>query len=65
MHKLKLIGLTLLAFAKQTWSLPHALGAAVRRSRGRAGRNADELERLDRIRNPSKYLEKVNGTPPE
>ncbi|HLP77246.1 MAG TPA: hypothetical protein VK327_10040 [Candidatus Paceibacterota bacterium] len=65
MNALKLIALTLVDLAKQLWSLLQALGVAIRGSRGQAGRDAVELERLDRIRHPSKYLEKVNVAPPK
>jgi len=36
--------------------LPHAAATGLRRSRKQAAEDAAEAERLDRIRNPSKYL---------
>jgi hypothetical protein len=65
MQILKLIALVLLEFARKVWLLPHTIGDALRRRRGQAGRDALEVERIDRIRNPSKYLNEVNGTRPE
>jgi hypothetical protein len=58
MHILKLIGLTLFQLAKQVWLLPQSIALAVTQRRQRIARNEFEIERLDRIRNPSKYLGK-------
>ena len=55
MHKLKLIWLTLLQLAKQARLLPESLANAAQQRRQQAVRNELEVERLDRIRNPSKY----------
>jgi hypothetical protein len=58
MHILKLIGLTLFQLVKQVWLLPQSLALAVTQRRQRLARAEFETERLDRIRNPSKYLGK-------
>jgi len=52
---LKLIYLTTLQLAKQAWSLPQTIANAVQQRRQRMVRNELEVERLDRICNPSKY----------
>jgi hypothetical protein len=54
----KLIGLTLIQLVKQVWFLPQSFAQAIRQRRRLAVRNELEAERLDRIRNPSKYLGK-------
>jgi hypothetical protein len=54
----KLIGLTLIQLVKQVWFLPQSIANAVQQRRRVAVRNELEAERLDRIRNPSKYLGK-------
>jgi hypothetical protein len=58
MHTLKLIGLTILQLVKQVWFLPQTIANAVSQRRLLVVRNEHEAERLDRIRNPSKYLGK-------
>jgi hypothetical protein len=58
MNTLKLISLTLIQLVKQIWFLPQSIANAVRQRRWQAARNELEAERLDRIRNPSKYLGK-------
>jgi hypothetical protein len=58
MHILKLIGLTFFQLVKQIWLLPQSIALAVTQRRQRIARNEFEIERLDRIRNPSKYLGK-------
>ncbi len=58
MNTLKLIILTIFQLAKQAWSLPQSVADAVKQRRRRAVRNELEIERLDRIRHPSKYLGK-------
>ena len=58
MHALKLIGMTIIQLAKQVWFLPQTIADAASRRRLLAVRNELEVERLDRIRNPSKYLGK-------
>ena len=58
MHTLKLICLTLLQLIKQVWLLPQSVANAVNQRRRQVVLNEHEAERLDRIRNPSKYLGK-------
>jgi hypothetical protein len=55
MNKLKLIPLAIIRFIKQCWLLPQSIAAAVERRRRQTGLDELEVERLDRIRNPSKY----------
>ena len=43
------------SLAKQAWRLPEVAAVAVKRRRQRVVVNLLEAERLDRIRNPSKY----------
>jgi len=57
MHFLKVICLTVFQLAKQAWLFPqNALLAFRRRKRQQNEPNVSEIERIDRIRNPSKYL---------
>ena len=58
MNTLKLVFLTIFQLVKQTWLLPHSVADAVKQRRRRVVRNGLEAERLDRIRNPSKYVGK-------
>jgi len=58
MHTLKLICLTILQLVKQVLFLPQSVANAVQQRRRLVVRNELEAERLDRIRNPSKYLGK-------
>jgi len=58
MNALKLIWLTIVQLAKQAWSLPRKATVAVRQRRHQTVLDENEAERLDRIRNPSKYLGK-------
>ena len=58
MHILKLICLTVFQLVKQVWFLPKSVANAVQQRRRRVVLKALEVERLDRIRNPSKYLGK-------
>jgi hypothetical protein len=58
MHVLKLIGLTMIGFVKQAWFFPRSVSIAIDQRRQRLVRHKLEAERLDRIRNPSKYLGK-------
>jgi hypothetical protein len=55
---LKLIALTLIQLVKQVWFLPRSVANAVQHRRRQVAWNEQEAERLDRIRNPSKYLGK-------
>jgi hypothetical protein len=56
MHVLKLIGQTAVGLFKQAWLLPHSVAIALKQRRRQFALNLLEVERLDRIRNPSKYL---------
>jgi hypothetical protein len=58
MHTLKLICLTFIQLLKQTWLLPQTVAVVLHQRRQQATGNALEAERLDRIRNPAKYLGK-------
>ena len=58
MHTLKLICLTIIHLVKQAWLLPQSVAMAVKQRRRQLVLNGVEAERLDRIRNPSKYLGK-------
>ena len=58
MHTLKLICLTILQRVKQVWLLPQSVANAVNQRRRQVVLNEHEAERLDRIRNPLKYLGK-------
>ena len=58
MYILKLIGLTIVQLVKQVWLLPQSITGAVEQRRRRVVLVEREIERLDRIRNPSKYLGK-------
>jgi len=55
MRTLKLIGLTIVHLVKQAWSLPQSLANAGKDRRRQIVLDELEAERLDRIRNPSKY----------
>lgn len=58
MYILKLICMTIIQLIKQVWLLPQTVANAVKQRRRQVVRNELEAERLDRIRNPSKYLGK-------
>ena len=58
MHILKLICQTTVGLFKQAWLFPHSVAAALKQRRRQFALNVLEAERLDRIRNPSKYLGK-------
>ena len=58
MPLLKLICRTTVGLFKQAWLFPHAVVATFQQRRRRFALNVSEAERLDRIRNPSKYLGK-------
>ena len=55
---LKLIGRATVGLFKQAWLFPHAVALALQHRRRQFALNVIEAERLDRIRNPSKYLGK-------
>ncbi|MGO8674884.1 MAG: hypothetical protein ACLQVX_03305 [Limisphaerales bacterium] len=56
MHLLKLTCLTLINLVKQAWLLPQTVATTLEQRRRQLVRRQFEVERLDRIRNPSKYL---------
>ena len=58
MDTLKLICLTIIQLVKQAWLLPQSVAIAVKQRRRQNVLDEVEAERLDRIRNPSKYLGK-------
>lgn len=58
MNSLKLIGLTLIHLSRQVWELPRIISDAIKLRQQRRVSDEFEAERLDRIRNPSKYLGK-------
>ena len=58
MKNLKLIGLIVVQLFKQIWFLPRSIARGARQQRQSITRNKLEAERLDRIRNPDKYLGK-------
>ncbi len=58
MHIFKVICLTIFELAKQVWTLPATVAANLRKRRRLTEVSAGEAERLDRLRNPSKYLGK-------
>lgn len=58
MNHLKFFWLAIFQFAKQVWSLPQSITMAIKQKRQWMARNKLEAERLDRIRNPDKYLGK-------
>jgi hypothetical protein len=55
MYIFKLIFLTIVNLVKQAWLLPHEIALAFQQRRQQTARRQSETERLDRIRNPSKY----------
>ena len=57
-NTLKFIYLTIIQLVRQVCLLPQNVANAIKQRRRRAVRNELEVERLDRIRNPSKYLGK-------
>ena len=56
MYTLKLICLTIVGLVKQAWLLPQTIALAIQQRRQQFARQQLETERLDRIRNPSKYV---------
>ena len=55
MNKLKLIPLAFIRLIKQSWLFPQSIAIAVKQRRRQTGLDELEVERLDRIRNLSKY----------
>lgn len=58
MNTLKLFCLTVFQLVKQACLLPQTMADAVKQRRRQVVLAEHEAERLDRIRNPSKYLGK-------
>ena len=58
MNTLRLIGLTLVQLITQVWRLPQSIANVFKQRRRQVAWDELEAERLDRIRNPSKYLGK-------
>ena len=58
METLKHLGRVVVNLIKQAWLLPRSFESAAKRRRLQAVLNEREAERLDRIRNPSKYVGK-------
>jgi hypothetical protein len=57
-HKLKLFYRSIIQLVKQACLLPKTIANAVKQRQQQSVLNELEAERLDRIRNPSKYLGK-------
>lgn len=55
MYVLKLICLTIVNLVKQAWLLPRTIALALEQRQRELTRHQFETERLDRLRNPSKY----------
>jgi hypothetical protein len=55
MYTLKLICLSIVNLVKQALLLPQTVALALQQRRRKRARHEFETERLDRIRNPSKY----------
>jgi len=55
MYLLKVTCLTIINLVKQAWLLPQTVAIALQHRREQLARRHFEVERLDRIRNPSKY----------
>ena len=58
MQKFKLIFQAMVNLGGQFWHLPRAVAIAIAQRRQQIALDVAEAERLDRIRNPSKYLGK-------
>ena len=58
MHTLRLMRRAIIRLVKQAWLLPQSVAIAVKQRRRQTVLNELEAERLDRIRNPWKYLGK-------
>ena len=58
MHILKFLCQAIVTLVKQAWLLRQSVPTAIRQKRRQFGLDKLEAERLDRIRNPSKYLGK-------
>ncbi len=58
MNKLKDAGMAIILLLKQICLLPWTIAESIQQRRRQVVLNEHEVERLDRIRNPSKYLGK-------
>jgi hypothetical protein len=58
MHVIKLIGRTMAGLFEQAWLFPRSVAVTLKQRRRQFALNLLEAERLDRIRNPSRYLGK-------
>ena len=58
MQMLKSIFEAIVSLIKQAWRFPQLAAVAIKQKRRRFALDVLETERLDRIRNPSKYLGK-------
>lgn len=58
MRIFQIICLTLFQLLKQVWLLPKTLATSIKQRQRQIVLNESKIERLDRIRNPSKYLGK-------
>jgi len=58
MKTLSFIYQALIRWLIRVWRLPKTLATAIQQRRQRTDFQNNEIERLDRIRNPSKYLGK-------
>jgi hypothetical protein len=58
MHTLKIIGRNVAKWIEQALFLPRSIASALKEKRAWMAQHDLEAERLDRIRNPSKYLGK-------
>jgi len=56
MYLLELIFRTIVNLAKHLWRLPQTIALDYQQRRRRLDRDQSETERLDRLRNPSKYV---------
>jgi hypothetical protein len=56
MYLLKVVCLTIVGLVKQVWLLPQTITLALQERRRQRARLECETERIDRIRNPSKYV---------
>ena len=56
MYILEVICRTIVNLFKQAWLLPQTVAIALQQRRRQLARDEVETERLDRIRNPSKYV---------
>jgi len=58
MYIFKLIGLTIVNVFREAWRVPHTIARRAKERRLQNRRGVAEAERLDRIRQPWKYVGK-------